>query len=411
MKILIVSWAWPPIGRVGALRPVGMAREWGRLGHEVHVLTGPGDRGGEYAPDLAPAGEASGAAVHRAPAPGIPLPAVLRAAHELRPEERVATSIPRWRQIVSQWKRFPDPQRSWIRPAIALGRALDAQHRFDVVWSTSPPESVHFVGRALAAAGLPWVADFRDPWSQYALARWDPLSRWTIDRLTKRVLRGASAVTANADGIARFLSAATGREVTCVRNGYDVAFDGPSRAEPRSLGYFGRIDPLRQDASRLWPALRERQAAGRPWRVDFFSAPGGGGGAVVEVPADLRAQVRVLPPVPHAEALARMPGFAALLVLGMGSPGGEGTVAGKLYEYVGSGRPVLVCAPPTSEARSLTRVTSTGLGGWTSGELSEALAALETFVVDPAGRASLSRAAAATKMLALFGAVPRLPVG
>jgi len=71
MRILIVAWSWPPIGRIGALRPLGLAREWSAQGHEVHVITGPGDRGGEYAPDLEVRTNSSGAEVHRAPAPGL----------------------------------------------------------------------------------------------------------------------------------------------------------------------------------------------------------------------------------------------------------------------------------------------------------------------------------------------------
>jgi hypothetical protein len=92
----------------------------------------------------------------------------------------------------------------------------------------------------------------------------------------------------------------------------------------------------------------------------------------------------------------------ALLVLAWETRGGEDTVAGKFYEYVGSGRPMLVCAPPNFEARILAEQTGTGLGAWSPDEIASALVRLETFRVDPAGRAALSRERAALALLALF---------
>jgi hypothetical protein len=77
-------------------------------------------------------------------------------------------------------------------------------------------------------------------------------------------------------------------------------------------------------------------------------------------------------------------------------------VTGKLCDYVGSGRPVLVCAPSGYEARRLVESTGTGVGAWGETEIAEALDRLETFAISEPGRASLSRQAAARQMLNLF---------
>lgn len=408
LRILIVTWAWPPIGRMGAMRPLGMAREWTRAGHEVHVLTGPGDRGGEYCPDLIPAAEASGASVHRAACPGIPRSSTLRPAYEAQPADLVAPRrISRLRQLLGQWKGFPDLQRSWIRPAAALGLELHAQRAFDVVWSTSPPESVHFIGRALARAGVPWVPDFRDQWSEYLLARWDPVSRWVIDGLTLRMLAAATAVTANTEGVADSIRRAGGREVACVRNGWDPPPATQAPVQPRTLGYFGRVDPHFQHPERLWEPVRELRRGGRAWAVDFFTAPGGGGGAAIVVPEDLRDIVRVRAPLPHPQALAAMQAMAALLVLGWEARAAGAAVAGKLYEYVGAGRPVLVCAPSHYEARRLIETGNLGRGAWTPEELVSALGDLEGLEVSPAARLALSRQTTARDLAAILAAAAR----
>jgi hypothetical protein len=390
MRILIVSWSWPPVGRIGALRPMGMAREWVAGGHEVHVLTGPGDRGGEYSPDLAAAAEATGALVHRAPAPGVP-GGDLKAAYEEREPDRIVRPTPRWRQVLGQWRGFPDLQRSWIRPAVNVGRRLLSQRRFDVLWSTSPPESAHFVARGLTASGPVWVADFRDQWSDYLLARWDFLSRWVIDRITARVLASAAAITANSEGVARSVSRASHKAVVCVRNGFDPVMLGGEAVRARTLGYFGRVDPIFQHPERLWAPLRRLQAEGKSWQLEFYLSPGGGGGAHIDIPSDLEDLVRVHPPVPHSEALHLMQLMTALLVLAWEQRGGEDTVAGKLFEYAGSGRPTLVCAPKGFEARRLVEAKGIGIGAWQDMELVAALRRLESFVPDTEGRKSLSR--------------------
>ena len=374
-----------------------------KAGHEVHVATGPGDRGGEYTPDLLPRALESGAVVHRAAAPGIAKPDELRPAFTLPIDDLLSKRpVSRLRQIVSQWKSFPDLQRSWIGPGIELALGLHRRRPYDMALSTSPPESAHYIGHALAAQGVPWVADFRDQWSDYLLARWDPFSRILIDHVTRRVLAPATLVVGASEGVAASLRRAARRDTVCVRNGYDALVQQTGSVRPRSLGYFGRVDPIAQHPERLWEPLRLVWNEGAEWCVDFFTAPGGGGGAVIAPPADLRGAVRVKSPLPHAEALAAMQEMAALLVLGWEVRGGEQTVAGKLYEYVGSGRPVLVCAPEGFEARQLVETTRTGLGAWGDIPIAAALRRLESFVPDAAGRESLSREHSANELLDYF---------
>jgi Glycosyl transferase 4-like domain len=401
LRILIVTWAWPPIGRVGALRPLGMAREWTQLGHEVHVLTGPGDRGGEFSPDLEAEALATGAVVHRAPAPSVPAPRSRVATRE-EPPIRIARRVSRARQVLAQWRNFPDYQRSWITPAAELGTRIAATHAFDVVWSTSPPESAHFVARRLSRHGLPWVADFRDPWADYALARWDPLSRWVIDRVTRRVLSRSRALTANAEGIGRSLTRATGRPVVCVRNGYVPRAPRAAPVRERVLGYFGRVDPQVQHPERLWPPLRRLRDAGRPWRVEFHLSPGGGGSAAIVPPPDLRPLVSISPSLPHSEALTRMEEFTALLVLPFEAKGGDLVVQAKFYEYVASGRPLLVVAPEGYEARRLVEATGRGLAAWGEAGIARAMENLENRPTESAPCEPLLRSTLARRLLEVF---------
>jgi hypothetical protein len=94
--------------------------------------------------------------------------------------------------------------------------------------------------------------------------------------------------------------------------------------------------------------------------------------------------------------------MTALLVLAWEVRGGDQVVAGKLYEYVGSSRPVLVCAPAHFEARRLVEATRTGVGAWDATSIANALRRLEAFAPDAAGRGSLSREHSARLMIESF---------
>ena len=62
----------------------------------------------------------------------------------------------------------PDPYFAWVGPAVLKGREILKRERFDVVFSSSPRASAHLVAAVLSEhAGVPWLADYRDPWSTY----------------------------------------------------------------------------------------------------------------------------------------------------------------------------------------------------------------------------------------------------
>ncbi len=75
---------------------------------------------------------------------------------------------------------IPDPKIGWFGPAMKVAREIigkgleDGTDKVDMIFSTSPEATDHVIARAIAReSGLPWVMDFRDPWttSLYATPR------------------------------------------------------------------------------------------------------------------------------------------------------------------------------------------------------------------------------------------------
>ncbi len=170
---------------------------------------------------------------------------------------------------------------AWAPYAYLKALRLNARERFDCVITSSPPESVHFVGRALRRRGVPWVADLRDGWTFEPIRPGFPtgLQRRYDERLERRWLGDADAVVAVSRPAADDLRDRLGLDPKLIPNGWDP--DLADRARPDRRG--GSPARHRTDLARLHRALRELRP--RPGRADRGPAhardraPGRGGQA------------------------------------------------------------------------------------------------------------------------------------
>ncbi|MFP4200572.1 MAG: glycosyltransferase, partial [Clostridia bacterium] len=145
----------------------------------------------------------------------------------------------------------PDEQVFWVRPAAAEGIRLARQHAAAAVLSTSGPVSNHLVARRIArVTGLPWVADFRDPWVGNIHWRDLPLRRRRREeRMEERVLGDASAITCVTKSFCEDYSARHPRHpVGLIYNGFDPAdyrdLPAPPASDgPPTLVYAGTLYP------------------------------------------------------------------------------------------------------------------------------------------------------------------------
>jgi glycosyltransferase involved in cell wall biosynthesis len=264
---------------------------------------------------------------------------------------------------MQSWVLIPDGYAAWARAAGRAAARRIAEGGIEALWTTSSPESAHVAGLALKRRfGLPWVADFRDPW--VGRVTYAPPSRWHDRRhraLEGAVVRGADRVTVVSEAMAalyrdRYPDLPPDR-VVVLPNGVDL--DDWRRAE--------ELEPpsSREDAARdagRFVLLHAGQLAHRPTArtllegarraIDAEPALAGvlrirflGGNEEIArgdpLVAALGGVVSVDPSRPHLEALAAMRRAGALVLLGHGGGADSLLYTGKVYEYATSGRPVL----------------------------------------------------------------------
>ena len=134
-----------------------------------------------------------------------------------------------WIEKFSNWLRsnffIPDARAYWVRPSVKFLCDYLKSHPVDASVSTGPPHSVHLIALGLKKKmGLPWLADFRDPWTTMDYYKELLLTKWADKkhhRLEMEVLKTADAVSVVGHGMKSEFEEKSGREVAIITNGFD----------------------------------------------------------------------------------------------------------------------------------------------------------------------------------------------
>jgi hypothetical protein len=257
---------------------------------------------------------------------------------------------------------WPYPWAGWVPFAVARGIALARRERPVAVLSSFPPTASHVAALALhRATGLPWVADFRDPWTWRDRHGYN----WSADRpgaaATERaVLRRASALATVGPSLGAELAAQAGREVVVLPHGIPVE---PVEAERRGrerleLVHAGTVNEPFADLTPVLRALLRLHEQGKPVRLTLL------GPVEYRPPVLERAEslglVEAKGNVSREEAQrAAAASDVALLVRKHPS---KIWVTTKLWDYLAARTPILVVANPGCDAAAIVRETRSG---WT----------------------------------------------
>ena len=259
------------------------------------------------------------------------------------------------RRFAHRYLYHPDAQLGWYPFAVRAGRAAVLRQRFDAIFSSSFPITAHLVARTLhRESGIPWVAEFRDPWADVVPGARPGDRR---DRLERALLRAADAVvTVSPSWRDRFIEKGAAR-VEIVTNGFDPA-DVPVPATPDGfvVTYLGSFYPEMQDLETMWAALRrfrDREPDLR-MRIRFVGELAREARERMAV-HDLSDVLEVTGFLPYREALAKTAASTVLIVAGVhpDRPLHRGVIPAKLFEYLATGLPIIYVGVRDTDAARL----------------------------------------------------------
>ncbi len=328
MRLCVVNAIAPPAAGSRAERTLHLASAWIRLGGEVTVLRAHLPSGYPLIDaGLGNAMDRSGARIATLAAgwpPAWRYPA--RAREATRPLLRAAAQAV-WPDV---WVRFALEAARWVR-----------RHRdeLDLIVTSAQPWSDHVAGHEAArSCGLPWIADYGDPWSLIPTRRgWVRSPEFPLESRLLRLVSGAVVTTEPTRRLFVRMHRLPQESVRVIPAGVPwrpLAPPPPSPAPPTIL-HAGTVYGARGSAGPFADAVDRYRRAGRPLRVVWFGS--------LWRDQDARAILRTADVV-EERATSDEVGTAeaeAHVVLILGNRGGI-QVPGKVWRALGTGRPLLV---------------------------------------------------------------------
>ena len=271
---------------------------------------------------------------------------------------------------------IPDPRKYWVKPSIRFLRGLLSTLKVDAIVTTGPPHSMHLIGLGLKRElGLPWIADFRDPWSD-----WDVLdllnvsdsSRRLHKRLEYEVATNADSLLTVSPRLSRQLQETTGASrVEVITNGVDeedFANGHPTETgTTRSEFLVTHIGLLNQgrNPSLLWQVLDELCEQDEDFANSLrIYLAGTVESTVIEdiqSHSNLKDRLTYDAYVDHGQVPAIYADSGLSLLLVNKTDNAKWIIPAKLFEYAMAGRPILAMGETQSDANDIL-VELTGKG-------------------------------------------------
>ncbi|MDW8234482.1 MAG: glycosyltransferase [Roseiflexaceae bacterium] len=375
MRILIVSYYFPPYNIIASLRVGKTAKYLRQFGHDVRVVTA---RNLPYPVDLKV--EVPSDCVITTPWIDVSAPHTL-AMHARQHRSSVMTLLDKAPATRAQYTAvlrllnayralvaFPDDAIGWFPFGWTAAQRLLKRWRPEVIVASSGPPTSLLIASALHRQyGLPWVGELRDLWTDnhyYPYPMWRRvLETW----LERRTLRTAAGLVTVSEPLAHTLRLRYNLPTEVVLNGFDPSDYPPTRpvrTDPwLTIVYTGAIYPMKRSAAPLFAALQRLGSRAARVRVTCYTS-GISGAAAIRSEAQQHGIEHLLDirdAVPHREALAQQRAADVLLLLLWNDPRERGVYTGKLFEYLGARRPILGIGPAGNVAADLIREHQAGM--------------------------------------------------
>lgn len=277
-------------------------------------------------------------------------------------------------QNISIWIRgnffIPDAKKFWYRPSVKKLSSYLLKNKVDAIVSTGPPHTTHLIAQKIANRfSIPWLADFRDPWTNIDFYDKLKLTMWADKkhrRLERNVLKNASKVITVSKSWANDLLNISGINPIVINNGFDSTDFKNAGKLPLdvkfSITHAGSLNKDRNPFI-LWKVLEELVKV----NSDFASK--------LEIkligPIDITVKealkkhnlmqyTRLIDSLPHKEVIPHLITSQVLLLPLNNVPNIEGIIPGKMYEYLGALRPIICIGDIDGDAAEIIYETQTG---------------------------------------------------
>ncbi len=265
----------------------------------------------------------------------------------------------------------PDPKRFWVKPSVDYILTILESNEIKHIITTGPPHSVHLIGRGLKLKNpaLTWVADFRDPWTEWTILKSMLISKpiWKIHKnMEQQVLKMADMTLATGPTAADEFKKLGARKTAYITNGFDKS-DYPIESselasDTFTITYVGMLNQER-NPSVLWEVIdqlcNQKEVAAR-LKVNITGIISPIVREEIDSLFNLKQVVSFQDSVGHKEVFELYSTSNVLLLLQSNEEGSFSQLPGKLFEYFGAQKQILALGYPDSDIDKLIKETKAG---------------------------------------------------
>lgn len=263
---------------------------------------------------------------------------------------------------------IPDPRIFWVKPSVDFLQGIIANNQIEAIITTGPPHSLHLIGRELKRkTNIFWLADFRDPWSQWEFLDTLPMTHFVRkkhEQLEKSVLQEADAITTISPTFQNDLAKIAGKDISILTNGFDPA-DLPSDWNSLSISsdsieivYTGVIDAIRNPIPFIEAFAEVFKKKGQEAHLRFVGKVSSTVEEFVNKDQWLKQHVHFEGYVSHQEVFEYYRKANLLLLILTDTKNAKGNIPGKIFEYMVTGRPVLALGDPQGDSAQILKATA-----------------------------------------------------
>jgi len=263
---------------------------------------------------------------------------------------------------------IPDARKFWIKPSVNYLKKYISKNNIDAIITTGPPHSMHLIGLKLKQQlGVKWIADFRDPWTEIDYFHQLPLSKKAVKKhhfLEQEILLNANVVLVVGNTMNKNYSKFSNNVVT-ITNGFDgeLITSETNLDSKFTITHIGLMNADR-NPKMLWEVLAEIISENKDFSKDFkLKLIGKVDASVIEEITinNLDENVELIDYVAHDEVIEYQKKSQVLLLLLNNVPSVKGIITGKIFEYLMVNRPILAIAPKDGDLAEILNETNAGV--------------------------------------------------
>ena len=263
---------------------------------------------------------------------------------------------------------IPDARVGWVSPSVVFLKHYLKTHPVDCIISSGPPHSLHLIGLELQKdLHLPWIADFRDPWTTIHYHKSLLLTNASAGKhkaLESLVLKTANHILVTSPSTQKEFSLLTNTPITVITNGFEPLEVKHQGLDARfSIAHIGSLLTQRNPTV-LWEVLSELVKEDPVFAQDLeISLTGVVSDQVLSSIAlvGLTKNTTLKGYVPHKQAVMLQHKAQILLLLEQDSEDTKAIIPGKLFEYLQAQRPIIALGPKGSDIEGIINTTESGV--------------------------------------------------